>query len=731
MNQTYLQFNAGWAWICFGVLAMAAMTYLCYTAIKRNPKKLTKVLEATRWLVTLVVVLLLMQPELVKISKPTSKPSIVVLYDGSKSMQTQDVTRGNTALSRAMAQKELLDNKFWQPLSKENEIILQEFSPQPKSEAENAFASSDLAQAIDKTIAGVDNLRAVIMLSDGDHNAKSSAVSSAQKLRNRSVPFYAVPLGSDRRLPDISVVDIKAPAYGIVGENVQIPFTLRGSLGREITTTVKLRSKDGREKTREIKVPAYGDVTETILWRIDKEGADSLNLSIPVASGELVHNNNSMEFNLSGRREQIRVLVIDSLPRWEYRFIRNALYRDPGVEVNTLLLHPKIGAGEGPGYLKSFPDNIEDLAKFDVVFIGDVGYGEGGLSEKQCELLKGLVEKQASGIVFMPGWQGKQNSLHQSPLADLIPVIIDEKNVNGHTDEVVSSLSLTSEGSGSLLTLLADNEDNNAGIWRTLPGFNWSAPVIRAKSGTSVLGVHSSRKNEFGRIPLLVTKASGAGKVLFMGTDSAWKWRRGVEDLYHYRFWGQVARWMSYQRNMAAGERLRLYVSPERPRPGDIVSVSANASDASGVPLKSGVLYLDITSPDNKTKRIELTARDGTWGAYGASFNVDQAGVWKLSGCVADAEDKPVKMELFTIGEQLESVGQPAKPELLREMASIANGRSCDVSDVANLVGELKALPEPKPMQQRVYLWANWIIAAAVTLLLCLFWIGRKLNGTI
>ena len=56
-----------------------------------------------------------------------------------------------------------------------------------------------------------------------------------------------------------------------------------------------------------------------------------------------------------------------------------------------------------------------------------------------------------------------------------------------------------------------------------------------------------------------VTKTYGTGKVLFMGTDSAWRWREGVEDRYHYRFWGQVARWMAYQRTMAQGQSMRLF----------------------------------------------------------------------------------------------------------------------------------------------------------------------------
>ena len=80
--------------------------------------------------------------------------------------------------------------------------------------------------------------------------------------------------------------------------------------------------------------------------------------------------------------------------------------------------------------------------------------------------------------------------------------------------------------------------------------------------------MHSSLRNDEGRIPLLVTRPYGNGKVLFMGTDGAWRWRLGVEDKYHYRFWGQVIRWMAHQRHLAQGERIRLSFSPETPRTG-------------------------------------------------------------------------------------------------------------------------------------------------------------------
>ena len=45
----------------------------------------------------------------------------------------------------------------------------------------------------------------------------------------------------------------------------------------------------------------------------------------------------------------------------------------------------------------------EDLQGYDVVFLGDVGVTKGMLSPEQATLLRGLIEQQASGLVFLPG----------------------------------------------------------------------------------------------------------------------------------------------------------------------------------------------------------------------------------------------------------------------------------------------------------------------------------------
>ena len=68
----------------------------------------------------------------------------------------------------------------------------------------------------------------------------------------------------------------------------------------------------------------------------------------PKQADETIADNNEQAAPIVIREEQLKVLVVESYPRWEYRYLRNALSRDPGVEVSCLLFHPgleKVGGG--------------------------------------------------------------------------------------------------------------------------------------------------------------------------------------------------------------------------------------------------------------------------------------------------------------------------------------------------------------------------------------------------
>jgi hypothetical protein len=257
----------------------------------------------------------------------------------------------------------------------------------------------------------------------------------------------------------------------------------------------------------------------------------------------------------------------------------------------------------------------------------------------------------------------------------LYPVVLDEAQPKGWGSAAPGRFSLTDAGQRSLLTKLEDTDEASARVWATLPGFQWYAPALRAKAGAEVLATHSSESTRFGRVPMIVSKTYGSGKILFMGSDGAWRWRRGVEDKYHYRFWGQVVRWMAYQRNMSAGGNLRLFYSPDRPRTGDVLTLNANALSPSGEPLRDAVVIAQVAAPSGKTSSVRLLpGGEESWGLFSGSFTPSEPGEHKVRLTCAES-GAPLDSVISIQGSTREKIGQPARYDVLRDIAMLTRGK--------------------------------------------------------
>ena len=715
------------------ILSAAALLItgiLCLVAWRRSGYRASVAgLEMVRFGVVLVASIMLNQPEWVEEFRPDEKPILAVQWDSSPSMETRDVSAnnvGNMIQSRREAISEVINVDSWDPLREQWDVFVEPFSE--SSPGSRSDLSAPLLHAIEQHR----NLRALVLVSDGDWNEGAPPVEVASRLRLAGIPIFGIPVGSPSRLPDVELLSLDAPTFGIAGKVVRIPFTIESSLPRDYTTQVVLKSSTGEQLTQEVRIAAMGRTSDSILWKPETMGDFTLELSIPPHQDETLLDNNQRTAPISIREERLRVLIVESYPRWEYRYLRNALSRDPGVEVSCLLFQPgldKVGGGS-TDYISVFPNELEELAKFDVVFLGDVGIEAGQLTEEQCRLLRGLVEHQASGLVLMPGWQGRQFSLLDSELSDLFPVTMDPSQPTGWGSRTPSHFELTELGRRSLLTKLADTEGENSEVWEDLPGFQWYAPVERAKAGSDILCVHKEVTNQFGRLPLLVSRTHGAGKVLFMGTDGAWRWRKGVEDKYHYRVWGQVVRWMAYSRNMARGESIRLYYSPDQPQVRQSLTLNANVMEPSGEPLQRGEVTARIVPPSGKAETIRMTSTGEEWGAFTARYTTREPGVHQIR-LYAQEADASLETTFFVQGDVAERPGRPARPDVLEELARVTQGEVIQPDRLVDALRSLSLLPDPPPSVRRVQLWSHPALAGLLVLLLGVFWRGRKAIGLI
>ena len=734
------QGNLHFSWSASGILLSLAVvliaSILAWLAFRRSGYRRSVLLvELLRVAVVCLAVCLLNQPEWIETYRPREKPILQVLVDASQSMQTQDGLReplaGNNSsatrvTSRAQLVAPILDAKTWSGLEDRFEVVIELFGTDSKLQGTDLFQTLNATRAVDPAP------RAVVLASDGDWNSGMPPVQEALKYRMQNIPIFSVIAGREQRLPDVELVSFDVPTFGVEGKAVRIPFTIESSLPQNQIATVRLASSDGQILSQEVEIAAMGRTTDAILWSPEAQGEFALTLTLPEFPGELIEDNNELQASIRIAEERLKVLVIESIPRWEYRFLRNALSRDSGVEVSCLLLHPGLSkrGGGNPDYISEFPDGLDELAKFDVVFLGDVGVGVNQLSREQCKLLKGLVERQASGLVFIPGWQGNQMSLLETELADLYPVTVDRGVPEGIGIRTPGHFELTEFGRESLLTRLGDTQDQNSAIWENLPGFQWYAAVVKSKPGTDVLAVHSSDSNQHGRLPLLATKKFGNGKVLFMGTDGAWRWRKGVEDLYHYRFWGQVVRWMAYQRNMAKGKSMRLYYSPDQPSTRQVLTLNANVMQANGEPLPKGEVTARIEPPSGRAETIRFDSVGSDWGAFASQFTPSETGKHRI--LLRCRETNTTLEASFDVrGNAVEVVGRPARPQVLEELSRVSNGQLVQAHEVQDILVRLQQLPEPPPKVRRRQLWCHPALLGLWLVLLSAFWIGRKMTGMI
>ncbi|GDX09923.1 membrane protein [Verrucomicrobiota bacterium] len=734
--------NAPWALGVAGAFLIASVWFF-FRSIKREGNTRGMIaLHFLRMVIALAVAITFLRPERVLLAKRNEQPRVAVLWDASGSMATKDVVLdGKTAVQRAEWVKEQVEAKFWGPLEKRYQVSVEAFgapATDTKADVETEIGT-DLNGALERVRKAHTDLRAVLLLTDGDWNLGKSPITGATALAQKDVPVFALGTGSENYLPDLELQSVLAPTYGLLNERISVFVTLQNHLNREVKTTVTVSGPGGATGSKAVTIPPMAQIQDMVVITPTAEGEADFTVKVPVEKDEIFPENNEKKFHMAVRKETLKVLVVDSQPRWEFRYLRNALMRDPGVQVNTVLFHPQIGMGEGPGYLPSFPTKREDLQGYDVVFLGDVGVTKGMISPEQATMLRGLIEQQASGLVFLPGPLGWQRTLKDSPLGDLVPVETDyEKGAgmvnfsagSGFSTAGETKLELTFRGRDHWLTMLATDPSANQAVWRGLPGFFWYAPVVKAKPGAEVLAVHESARNAAGRIPLLATRSAGSGKVLYMGTDSAWRWRKGVEDTYHYRFWSQVVRWMSHQRHLAQSDGMRFFYTPEAPKRGDKVRLSATVLDKLGTPITEGKVTVTLKAPGGTSETIELAAENTEWGVYNGVFTPREGGRYEVE-VANDTAGRRMKTQIDVTVPTLEKVGLPAKLDVLREISALTGGKFASPGELAQVISSLSLLPERKPEELRFRLWCDPWWCGALLVLFSAYWIGRKIGGLV
>ena len=167
-------------------------------------------------------------------------------------METQDVVEEGSpdAKTRAEWITPMLENAIWDPFKENVDVVIEPFS----SELKDRKKASDLNTALANTLEKHKNLRGVVMFTDGTWNFGDSPTQAATRMRMKGIPAFTVGVGSENALPDIEIVSLDAPTFGVVQKPTRIPYSIKSTMARETTMIASLSSSDGDEITAKIQI---------------------------------------------------------------------------------------------------------------------------------------------------------------------------------------------------------------------------------------------------------------------------------------------------------------------------------------------------------------------------------------------------------------------------------------------------------------------------------------------
>jgi hypothetical protein len=238
-------------------------------------------------------------------------------------------------------------------------------------------------------------------------------------------------------------------------------------------------------------------------------------------------------------------------------------------------------------------------------------------------------------------------------------------------------LELTVAGQNSPTLRLSNDDDENADIWKNLPGIYWDARVTKAKPAAEVLLEDPSidKSSRAGLMPVIALQSYGAGQTLFVGTDEIWRWRRNIGEKYYTRFWGQVLLRLGLPRLLGASRLTQLATEKKHYVSGERVVISGRLYRSGFQPVLDPTVAGTLTiQPDDPAsdlrKEVTLQSSPGKPGYYEGEVVVTTPGVYSFA-----TESDPSSPIDFRVTEPKFEFGDTAlNISLLEKMAETSGG---------------------------------------------------------
>ena len=576
---------------------------------------------------------------------------------------------------------------------------------------------------------------AIVLVTDGRDNASERSFEDlARACARLKVPLHIYGVGSSS-YGQLQVREASAPETLFVDDTVSVPvrYLVRGFKEGKVELVVKLNGQEVARKTVDLK---EGDDLKEVLSFVPQQkdaqpGKQELTTTARViSSGENVEDGLTRSVRIVDRK--VKVLVVDSTPRWDFKFLQRALLRDRRVVASFLLTEadPRTLKSGAP-FVANFPATRPELFAYDLLILGDVPAGS--LNPDQQLMVREFVA-EGGGLIHIAGRNHGPASFVGTPLADALPVefpVVKYAIDSGERPEPFLP-ELTPAGTRSTILSLTDDPLDNLRVWKTLPPIYWAYPVTKLKPASEAYLVHPKKTLADGKpMPLLAAHFYGKGYAIWVGFDETWRWRFNEADRYFGRFWSQTVYVAGVPRTL--GTKLtQLSLDTADPQLGKVGQVYARLFAADLKPLAADRIEARLerldAGPEEKDRStpVDLKALPGQLGEYIATIPFNRVGRFALK---IDNAGEPAALEYrVALPPDHELSPGGINEEELRKLAEATGGGFYREENLFKLVGAVVPQSTPFVQREEYLLWNKWALFLVIGLFVA-EWFVRKFSS--
>lgn len=609
-----------------------------------------------------------------------------------------------------------------------------------------------LGEGVRKVLADLSGTQsaAIILLTDGINTDGEQLSDVAVHAGRKQVPILAVGLGSDQVVRDLELHDLLVDEVVFVDDIVYFTATVTGTgfEGREVDLRLKEKGKDKVLAEMKVAIGPDGKPQQVRLpYRPPEVGEFDYVVEIAEQDRESNLKNNREQKHVSVRKERIRVLLVQSYPSFEFRYLKTMLERDRTIQLKTVLQEADLEYTEfDRSALPVFPVSQEKLdEQFDVILFGDVNPAL--LGAAAVENLTSFVTQKGGGIIFFGGPRYTPMAYANTSLAPLFPVDLKTAKAPPANQNIPKSFRpvLTDLGRASPHMQLGDTAIQTDEIWtKRLPGLYWLLEAPDVKPGARVLAEHPTRTAGAGgkKLPVIVMQPVGAGAVLFHASDDTWRWRYQVGDVYFARYWVQAIRFLSRSKLYGKSKQAELVSDRDRYRAGQTVRLRVRFLNPRAAPADDDGVTVMVERDETRTP-LELKRTPTSRTDFEGLLTDPREGsyhVWLLKPTLREGPPDAEKgtnpeqwspaTDFVVLPPEGESERLPMNKTELERAASQTKGRFFTFATVDTLADRIPpGRPVPVESLPPYPIWNKWPLLGLFVLLIVTEWILRKLKG--